>query len=177
MLAVHAHNPLPSVHLVPCLYSLSPLLYEEFHVFAVRPNSGIGRVALRELQFDWQNAHHEKTTYTADNLFECGKSLAEAYPALLGKGKLVRAVFDVHLAGHPRPYKLSICPPNHFSFDFPGDAGCVLRWLEECRIRQPRRRLAGPLCLLALIAFGTVVPLSDGDPDDDLRRPRCTRLV
>ena len=177
MLAVSTHNPLPPVHLATSFYSLAPLLYEEFNVFAARPNSGIAQVALRELQFDWQNAHHEKITYTADNLFECGKSLAEAYPALVAKGKLVRAVFDVYMIDCPRPYKLVICPPNHFNFDFPGNAGCVLRWLEECRILLPRRRLAGPLCLLALIAFGTLVPLSDGDPDDDLRRPRCTRLV
>jgi len=146
------------------VYDLKALREEEFSAFAATPGSGIAEVALLEVQLDSDNAYHEKTICAADNLFDCGKSLGEAHPVLLGKGKLARAVFDIRFEDSDRPHKLCICPPNQITFESPADAPRILAWLEKCRLRLLRQALQ-VLCLLALAAgaFGA----ADGDEDDD----------
>jgi hypothetical protein len=169
MLPQQTHNSLAQASLPSHFYDLDALRESEFTAFAVSPNSDIARFALCELQFDTENALHEKTICAADNLFDCGKSLAETHPALLAKGRLARAVFDILFRNAERPHKLCICPPDQIIFEVPADAPRVLPWLEKCRLRLPRSAVQA-LCLLLLALAGALTP-GDWDDDDDDDEP------
>jgi hypothetical protein len=76
-------------------FSLKALQNDEFKAFVAGPDSGIEDTALRELQMDFENSLDEKIIWSADNLFDCGKSLADSHPAMLAKGNLARAGFEI----------------------------------------------------------------------------------
>ena len=178
MLAEQNLIPVSSGAAYLCSCTLEPLQGDEFNVFASCRSSGIAHAALVLVQKDSDNALHESTICSGDNLFECGKSLADIHPTMAGKGKLARAVFDIRLEGSDRPHRLCIRPPDRITFEFPGDIARLLPCLEKCRFMLSRQ-VAHVLCLLLVLAAGALAPGGDWDEDDEEKRgggaQRCVR--
>ncbi len=120
-------------------YTLEPLRTDGPAALNPAGVQGLEKITLRELEIAWDdNRFDQKVIYQASDLFELAAS-SPAQEVIPGEGRLVRAAFDLHFTGCPKPRPVQIRVPNLLKLGRHCDASRVQSWLALRRFRTPRK--------------------------------------
>ena len=166
MTGTHQSQPAALADLTPQGHlTLDPLRTEGPDALAPEPSDDILAVKLRRLDLIWENAFHEVTTKTADDLFRCAAAEAPPDLPLPTAAKPIRAILAFLFRHDPVARTVEISPPRTLILESPADAPRVTAFLAK-RHFAIARKLASLLVIL-LATVSAILPDTDDDTDDD----------
>jgi hypothetical protein len=119
--------------------TLEPFRTEGPDALAPDPPDDIVSVKLYRLDVIWENAYHEVTTRSADDLFQCPDAGGNHEDPLPKGAEPIRAVLEFQFKDAPAPHAVEIQPPNTINLEFPADAPRVNHFLALRRFALAQR--------------------------------------